>query len=148
VPLKAVSYLWCSKQTEIVLQTLKTNVCIFRLGEIYGPKRETEERVKKMAPGPFPGDGKMRVNISHIDDIIGGICFAMTNQLNGTFNLVSSEHPTRKDLYDKICKRHNLPLVRWDIATKSPHGGNRKVSSGKISKAGYQFQHLELDFIC
>ena len=48
-------------------ETLK--VCIFRLGEIYGPGREIENRIKRTIDKPFSGTGESYTNIIHLADI-------------------------------------------------------------------------------
>lgn len=137
----------CKTEKTLLEMSRERDVCIFRLGEIYGPGRELEARIAKKAPGPFPGDGSSHTNLSHIDDIVKGVIFAIKEKLAGVFNLCSQEHPTRKELYQKICKAHGLPPVQWDPGTYSHHRGSKIVSSGKLIRKGFVFSHPQLDFL-
>lgn len=137
----------CKTEETLLSMSHDRDVCIFRLGEIYGPGRELEKRLRKMAPGPFPGDGTSHANLSHIDDIVKGILFALDKRLTGVFNLCSQEHPTRKELYEKICDIEELPQVQWDPGTTSHHGGDKIVSSGKLIRKGFVFKHPNLNFL-
>ena len=117
----------------------KPQVCILRLGEIYGPGREIEERLRRMQSWKLPGSGESFTNIVHLDDIVAALDFALERQLSGIYNLCSDFHIPRKDFYDQICTRKNLPAVQWDPLLQSHHGGNRRVLSQKIKDAGFVF---------
>lgn len=123
-------------QTEEVLLGLKQKVCVFRLGEIYGPGREFNKRLT--AKTPFPGDGSNFINIIHRDQIISAIDFAVEKSLNGIYNLVEDLHITRKQFYDTLCEREQLPKVAWSPSAKSLHGGNKRVSNKKLKEAGFK----------
>lgn len=114
-------------------------VCIFRLGEIYGPGREIEERLKKMQGIYFPGNGENYTNLIHLSQIVKGIEYALKHNLQGIYNLCNDLHEKRKDFYNKICKHYHLPPVLWDPLKTSIHGGNKRVSNEKIKKKGFTF---------
>lgn len=116
-------------------------VSILRLGEIYGPGREIEERIRRSHKTPFPGNGESYTNLNHIEDIVGGLNFALLHKLQGVYNLCNDFHITRKEFYEKICLQENIPPIQWDPAHKSQHGGNRRVSNQKIKDAGFVFTH-------
>lgn len=130
-----------TEQNLIGCSSLNLHVCIFRLGEIYGPGREIEERLKRLHKHPFPGDGESYTNLNHIDDIVNGLDFALLNKLQGVYNLCSDFHHTRKEFYERICQQEKIPSIQWDPERKSPHGGNRRVSNQKIKDAGFIFTH-------
>lgn len=112
-------------------------VTVFRLGEIYGPGREIEERLKRMGHSPFAGNGESYTNLIHLDDIVRALSFAVSHKLNGIYNLCSDFHIPRKQFYEQLCQEHNLPPIQWDPTRHSLHGGNRRVSNQKIKDAGF-----------
>lgn len=128
---------------QILLKTSSDNlhVCILRLGEIYGPGREIEERLKRMHHQPFAGNGESYTNLIHVNDIVNALHFALTHQLQGVYNLCSDFHMTRRQFYENICQKENIPSIQWDPTRTSVHGGNRRVSNQKIKNAGFTFQH-------
>lgn len=131
-------------ETENILLGLSRNdryVCILRLGEIYGPGRLIADRLSRMlAQGSkLPGNGSSITNLIHLDDIVGGINFALDRRLNGVYNLCNDIHMTRKELYTQICAEERLPPVKWDPDKISLHSGNKLVLNTKIKAAGFNF---------
>lgn len=118
---------------------LGCSTCIMRLGGIYGPGRELNRRLKNLNGCPLAGSGEEFTNLIHIEDIIGGIDFALYNRLEGIYNLCNDSHLTRRDLYDTLCQQENLAPLTWDPSLKSLHTGNKRVSNTKIKAAGYEF---------
>jgi nucleoside-diphosphate-sugar epimerase len=130
-------------QTEEVLATLP-NACILRLGEIIGPGRDIVERLQKQVGRTLPGTGLNYTNLSHRDDIVKAIMFATEHGLSGIYNVCNDLHITRKQLYDTICNRMGWAQFIWDPEQKTMHGGNKRVTSDKIHKAGLnEFLKLE-----
>lgn len=131
-------------ETELILQQLaseKMKVCIFRLGEIYGPGREIEQRLRRMQHQTFSGNGASYTNLIHLTDILNALDFALKHQLQGIYNLCNDFHETRYEFYEKLCQRENLPPVQWDPLRASLHGGNRRVSNSKIKDVGFHFTY-------
>lgn len=115
------------------------NSCIFRLGEIYGPGRLIEDRLKRSYQRKFPGDGSQYTNLIHIEDIVQAVNFAINRKLNGVYNLCNDFHKSRKDFYESLCQQHNIPSIEWDDQIASPHGGNKRVSNQKMKDLGFTF---------
>lgn len=118
-----------------------TNGCVLRLGEIYGPGREIETRLKKMEGRSFPGNGETITNLIHVEDIVKAICFAMAKPLTGIYNVVNDTHEKRKEFYNKLCKKYAIAPIEWDSTLKSRHGGNRIVSNQKLKNSRFIFSH-------
>lgn len=114
-------------------------VCIFRLGEIYGPGREIEARIKRMIHTPFAGTGDSYTNLIHQTDIVSALDFALKKNLQGIYNLCNDIHIPRRLFYQEICQRENLPPVQWDPARTSSHQGNRRASNQKLKNEGFLF---------
>ena len=117
------------------------NVCVLRLGGIYGPDRTLARIYSRAAGQTRPGSGSEWANWIHRSDIVSAIEFARSHSLSGIYNLVQDEIPTVKELIDRVCDRNNLAPVQWDPSQPSARPYNAKVSNAKIKAAGYQFIH-------
>lgn len=80
-----------SDRSQILIETEQTFLqksprhcrpCVLRLGGIYGPGRELRHVYRRWFGETRPGDGSEYSNWSHLTDIIGGIDFARSQQLN------------------------------------------------------------------
>lgn len=132
----------CLYETEQILLGLAKEqrpVCIFRLGEIYGPQRNITDRLRRMQARPFPGTGNQYTNLIHIDDIARALDFAIQSRLNGIFNLCNDFHIPRKAFYEALCQEASLPPIQWNSQDSNPHGGNKRVSSQKLKSQGFSF---------
>lgn len=96
---------------------------IFRLGEITGPERE------RRVPEVIPGNGDSICNFSPLSLIVGTLISAFESKRIGLFNLVSDEHPTRRQYYIKLAQSQGLDAPVFDPTFKSPHSGNKLVTS-------------------
>jgi nucleoside-diphosphate-sugar epimerase len=123
------------------LQQQKWKVCVLRLGDIYGPNREISKTVKKLEQQVLPGDGSQYTNMTHRDDVIAAIDYALTYHLDGIYNLVDDDHPKTRELYEEICTRLFLPKITWEPSHSKIEQGNKRVSNHKIKSAGYTFLH-------
>jgi nucleoside-diphosphate-sugar epimerase len=119
-------------------------VCILRLGGIYGPGRELVKIFGRWAGTTRPGAGEDATNWVHRDDIVGGLTFALDNRLQGIYNLVGDVSLSSRELVDRIFETHNLPKATWDTSVSSVRPYNARVSNQKIKAAGYQFIHPEI----
>ncbi|MFI0435659.1 MAG: SDR family oxidoreductase [Parachlamydiaceae bacterium] len=130
-----------TEQLFLSCATPDLKICIFRLGEIYGPGREIQGRLRRTSHHSFSGDGNSYTNLIHIDDIVKGLNFALLHDLNGIYNLCSDFHIPRKEFYNELCQQEHLSPVRWDPMKLNPHGGNKRVSNQKMKDAGFMFDH-------
>lgn len=116
-------------------------VCVLRLGEIYGPDRKIEDRLRRMLHQPFPGSGLTYTNLIHLTDIVQALDFALQQRCQGTYNLCSDFHESRKNFYDILCQIEHLPPIQWNASLRNWHQGNKRVSNQKIKKEGFRFTH-------
>ncbi|MEG4500487.1 NAD-dependent epimerase/dehydratase family protein [Microcoleus sp. F10-C6] len=133
-------------ETERVLLAASSpnlHVCILRLGGIYGPGRELVKIFGRWAGNTRPGLGEDATNWVHLDDVVGGLTFALENRLQGIYNLVGDVSLSSRELLDRIFETHNLPKASWD-GSPSVRPYNARVSNQKIKAAGYQFIHPEI----
>lgn len=118
-----------------------THTSILRLGGIYGPGRSHEERTRKLAGHIRAGNGDAYCNWVHQEDVVRSIDWVFTHSLTGIYNVCSTDHPRRQHLYDKFCKKLQLPPVQWDPDQVTTHSGNRRVSNAKLRDTGFEFLH-------
>lgn len=130
-----------TENTFLSLKKMQTKVCIFRLSEIYGPKRDLSLRVKHYSEFSAPGDGLNPTNMIHVDDISLAILFAIEHSLDGIYNLTDDEHISRKQMYDLISRRFLLPIVFFDSTKSSIHSGSKVLSNQKIKDLGFIFKY-------
>ncbi|MGB5772374.1 MAG: NAD-dependent epimerase/dehydratase family protein, partial [Crocosphaera sp.] len=114
-------------------------VCLLRLGGIYGPGRELDKRIGRLAGKTLPGDGKSYVAWIHLDDIVSAVEFINNKGCHGVYNLVNDFIFTSKEMCDLICDRQQLERVSWDDSKPSFSSLNARVDNSKIKQEGYQF---------
>ncbi|MBU6384139.1 MAG: SDR family oxidoreductase [Verrucomicrobia bacterium] len=136
-----------TEQQYLSLEEIGWTPCILRLAEIYGPGRELSRRVKQFHGHVLPGSGDHYTNMVHEKDCASALDYALRHHLEGIYNLSDDEHPTRKELYDAISQKFQLPKVKWDPTHTPLHTGNKRVSNHKIKAEGFAFQfpHRVLD---
>lgn len=128
-----------TEQTLLGLSGL--NVCVLRLGGIYGPERTLARIYGRAAGQTRPGSGGEWANWIHRSDIVAAVEFARSQFLSGIYNLVQDEIPTVRELIDRVCDRNHLAPVQWDPSQPSARPYNAKVSNAKIKAAGYRLVH-------
>ncbi len=133
--------LYETEQTLLKCSSSHLNVCIFRLGEIYGPGREIESRLQRTHAQLFAGTGEAYTNLIHLDDIIRGIDFSLEHHLQGIFNLCNDFHIPRRLFYDQLCKKEQIPSIQWDPTRMGSHQGNRRVCNQKLKTMGFTFAY-------
>lgn len=132
-------------ETERILLNSDADVCILRLGGIYGPGRELINRAKRFSGKRMESSGNEPTNHIHLEEIVAGILFCLNNSLKGIYNLVNDHHPTRKELYSKLCKLCELPPPLWDQENSVKSAKGYKVSNQKIKDAGFFFTSTTLE---
>ncbi len=122
---------------ENLLKTLQKQLTIIRFGGLMGYDRIPA----KYFSGKTINTGEVPVNYIHRDDAIGAIRWIIEHHhWNETFNIVSPEHPIRKDVYSNNCKALGLTLP---IFTETPQDLPYKIISPDyfIQKTGYRFMY-------
>lgn len=131
-------------ETEQVLLTQNNpnvKVCILRLGGIYGPGRTILKIFQSWAGTAQNGNGEDYSNWTHLDDIVNGLEFVRSQQLEGIYNLVHDHPMKRKELLEKLFTIHNLPPVKWNTSDDQVYPYNTRLSNQKIKDTGYKFIH-------
>jgi len=138
--------LLATEQILLKAATQDRKVCIFRLGEIYGPERSLVDRVYRMQGIHAPGNGESYTNLIHLDEILMALDIAVQSNLNGIFNLCNDVHIPRKQLYEHICQKHQFSSVHWNPMLTSTHMGNKRISNQKLKSKGW-VPHQQLEQI-
>lgn len=115
----------------------KRRVCIFRLGEIYGPERSIVKRLEGIQGTQLSGNGASMTNLIHIEEINLAIDLAVKRRVEGIYNLCNDIHIPRKDLYHQICEENGWQDVIWNTNLINSHSGNKIVSNQKLKGTGW-----------
>lgn len=134
-----------TEQTLLEAATPQRQVCILRLGGIYGPGRTLEKIYGRAAGTTRPGKGEQLTNWVHLSDIVGAIDWARQQQLAGIYNVVQDEIPTVRELIGRVCDRYHLAPVQWDETQLSTRSYNVRISNAKLKRTGYSFVHPTFD---
>jgi nucleoside-diphosphate-sugar epimerase len=130
-------------KVENLLKNLPQNVTILRCGGLMG-----EERIPaKYFAGKTINTGKIPVNYVHQEDVIQIITMILAQGFwNETFNVVSPEHPIRKEIYLKNCEE--LGFQKPIFEEPSEEIPFKIISPQKlILQTGYEFLYANpLDF--
>lgn len=126
-----------TEETLLKASSPSRKVCIYRLGEIYGPGRSLIDKVEQIQGVVLPGTGQAITNLIHLKEIQSALNIALVKGLQGIYNLCNDRHIPRKDLYRQICTENGWKDPLWDAKMVSPHGGNKKVNNEKIKAMGW-----------
>jgi nucleoside-diphosphate-sugar epimerase len=125
---------------EDMIQSLRSesiNVCILRLGGIYGPGRDIPAMLLSAAGGVVQRNGQNVPCWIHLDDIVRGVSFAFDHNLNDTYNLVNDTQCTGQELTDRLCEQAGLPLAKWLTIDTTDRVLNARVSNAKLKQLGF-----------
>ena len=125
---------------EDMVQSLRSesiNVCILRLGGIYGPGRDIPAMLLSAAGGVVQRNGQNVPCWIHLDDIVRGVSFAFDHNLNDTYNLVNDTQCTGQELSDLLCEQAGLPLTKWLTTDTTDRVLNARVSNAKLKQLGF-----------
>jgi len=118
----------------------KTHV-IFRCSGLMGYNRIAG----KYFAGKSLDSENVKINYVHRDDGIRASVFVIENDINGIFNLCSSIHPSRKEVYLMNAKKYNF---KKPIFENKKEYKNRIIDGSKIEKLGFEYKYpnpLEYD---
>jgi nucleoside-diphosphate-sugar epimerase len=131
-----------TEQALLEMATPQRQVCVLRLGGIYGPGRTVEEIYRRAAGTARSGNGSQSSHWVHLSDVVGAIDWAYQRQLSGIYNLVQDEIPTARELIGRVCDRLNLAPVQWeDSADPSSEASRCRIANNKLKSTGYEFVH-------
>jgi nucleoside-diphosphate-sugar epimerase len=126
-----------TENTILSLRDLQWKTCILRLAQIYGPGRELQKIITGVQDNQLAGNGSFYTNMVLINDVINAVNYVIDHNLHGIFNISDDDHPTRLELTDYLCKKSNLPPVKWDAKKADMTDVNKRVSNYRIKEAGF-----------
>ena len=137
-----------AKTEKLLLSAQKEDlsVCILRLAGIYGQGRELIKIFRSWAGTTRPGTGNNYTNWVHLEDIVNALEFARQKELRAIYHLSSDEILTRKEFFDRLFRKHNLPGIDWDNVASASRSFNLRLDNHKIKAAGFQFIHPQIIF--
>ena len=133
--------LFDTENTYLACQNRWVSVCILRLAGIYGPGRELPDRAGMLSGKRLPGTGLEPTNHIHQEDVVNAAWFCIDNHLTGVFNVASDSHPTRQELYHRLCTDLAIDPPLWDPTKTAEHGCGSVVCNHKIKQAGFIFTY-------
>lgn len=122
-------------ETERLYLNSGVSACILRLGGIFGPGRELQERAKRFSGKEMSGTGNEPTNQVELSDIVRAIVYCIDHSLTGIYHVVNDHHPSRNELYSTLCGSMGIPGPRWNGELISSY----KVSNQKIKNLGFNF---------
>jgi nucleoside-diphosphate-sugar epimerase len=124
-------------KVENLLKSLSQNITILRCGGLMGGERIPA----KYFAGKTINTGQTPVNYVHQDDVIQIITMILEKGFwNEIFNVVSPEHPMRKEVYLKNCADLGFEKPIFEVPTEQiPY---KIISPQKlILRTGYEFKY-------
>jgi len=120
-------------------------VCILRLGALYGPGRELAPRFRRLAGTTRPGAGSHHSHWIHRDDVVSAIAMAVAQRWEGLINLVDDEPLPVAQLLDQALRACGEDPVRWDpAAQQGPPPADRRIRNARLHQLGLQLRHPRL----
>lgn len=113
----------------------KTHI-IFRASALFGGNRIAGKRLANKIVD-FPNT---KINFVHRNDVIGATIFAIENNLDGIFNLVSKQHPTKKELYSFNAQKYGFEKP---IFIDNSESMQRIIDGSKIERLGFTYKYFD-----
>lgn len=132
-----------TEQVLLEAQSDRLNVCILRLGGIYGPDRELVRILSRLAGKTRPGSGDDWSNWIHLEDIVEAIAFVCRQRCQGIYNLVNDVPLPMRELLDRLCEQHGVEPITWDPSQPSLRPYHARVSNQKLKRAGFELRYPE-----
>ena len=111
----------------------KTDI-VFRCSGLMGGRRIAG----KYFANKETNNAEKKVNYVHRIDIIKATNFVLENDISGIFNLCSSSHPTRKEIYLYNAKKYEFVAP---IFSNENENINRVIDGSKIEGLGFKYKY-------
>ena len=110
---------------------------IFRVSGLVGGNRYFGKR----SAGKIVEFPNTPINFVHRDDVIGATKFVLDKNLNGTYNISSKEHLTKKEIYTYNSKKFGFEMP---IFKNEGIFINRIIDGSKIEKEGFIYKYNDV----
>ena len=117
-------------------------VCILRLGALYGPGRELAPRFRRLAGTTRPGSGSHHSHWIHRDDAVGALALAVERRWDGLVNLVDDAPLPVAELVAEALQACGEQPLQWDpSAATEPPPADRRIRNSRLHQLGYPLRH-------
>ena len=117
-------------------------VCILRLGALYGPQREFEQRFSRLAGSTQPGRGERFTNWVHRDDAAAAAIAALDGHWHGIVNVVDDAPVPLAELLNASLAQAGLAPITWQPASEPGNPGlNRRISNRLLKSKSFELNH-------
>ena len=129
---------------QLLSDIVDRQVCILRLGALYGPGRDLDRRLRGLAGLERPGSGAAYSNWLHVADAAGALEAALDGEWAGVVNVVNDEPIRLRDLVERSLQRQGLAPVQW-LGQCEPGSSGRRIRNTRLKQLGYQLLHPSVD---
>jgi len=96
---------------QLCLSQSQISAAVLRVGGLHGYDRNSRRFLES---GPRIERPEAPVNLIHRDDCVGIIKALVKQKKTGVFNLVATQHPTRRDFYSRRARQLGLPCPEFE----------------------------------
>jgi nucleoside-diphosphate-sugar epimerase len=126
----------------LAMSSPQRRVCILRLGALYGPQREFEQRFARLAGSTQSGRGERFTNWVHRDDAAAAAIAALDSHWQGIVNVVDDAPVPLAELLNASLAQAGLAPITWQPASEPDKPGlNRRISNRLLKQRGFQLNH-------
>lgn len=122
------------------LKDLRWKVCVLRLAQVYGPGRELTKLYKMLYKKVIPGHAEYYTNMVHQHDVVGIVDYVLEHEIEGLYNVVDDDHPTRQEFSNLLSTKLNIAKPKYNPKLADFPDNNKRVSNFKIKEIGYVFK--------
>ena len=126
----------------LAMASQQRRVCILRLGALYGPQRQFEQRFSRLAGSTQPGRGERFTNWVHRDDAAAAAIAALDGHWQGVVNVVDDAPVPLAELLNASLAQAGLEPITWQPTNEPGNTGlNRRISNRLLKQRGFQLSH-------
>lgn len=123
-------------EAEHLVKKLEIPTMIIRFGGLLGPDRHP---LKYLSGRENLSDGGAPVNLIQLEDAVCIPIFLLgTRPMQGVFNAVAPEHPSKKEYYSKMAEQRSMPPPSYRSGEDGT--GMKVVASKNLHELGYKFR--------
>lgn len=135
--------------------------CIPRIAQLCGPGQDHRgfsrnmkghlEKIIALTNGVLPGDGKQPVHLTHVQDLVAFVEYAIEKDLRGTFNLCRTLGCDRKKFYEILCDNYQTKAIEWsqNMAGVRHMIVPKLINTENLNRLAFSLKesHYEMDFL-
>ena len=126
----------------LAMTSHQRRVCILRLGALYGPQRQFEQRFARLAGSTQSGRGERFTNWVHRDDAAAAAIAALDGHWQGVVNVVDDAPVPLAELLNASLAQAGLEPITWQPSSESGKPGlNRRISNRVLKQRGFELKH-------